>query len=52
MRELLAHAMLALIVLICALVVGIGYVRRRRERAYRRGHSDYSKFGRRRGWFG
>jgi len=50
MRELAGHALIAFAVLLGALLVAAGYVRHRREREYRRGHSDYSKFSRRR-WF-
>jgi hypothetical protein len=48
----MAHAVLALMFLMFALLVGAAYMRHRREREYRRGHSDYSKFERRRDWFG
>jgi hypothetical protein len=52
LRVMLAHSLIALIAVLCAALILVVRARRRRERDYRRGHSDYSKFERRRGWFG
>ncbi len=47
MREQIAYALIVAIVLLTSLGGFIAWRRHRREREYRRGHSDYSKFQRR-----